>query len=963
MVLAFLSAMPSVSMAEDEVNQVPYSETFDTQEAFDKFMVLDNNYDYSTWEWDDEKMSARYSYDSSYDADDWLLTPMIRLNPGQYVISYKATNYVGRRASYDEKLATAYGIGTDPSKYTELLPTTVISHGDTLIQHEITVSEVEDVRIGFHALSDAGQYYLWIDDINVKAAAKDATPDSVTALTATAAPKGALNATLSFTAPAKASNGNDLTSLTKIEVLRNDTALIKTIDAPQPGTAYTVNDASPVNGFNKYTVTAYNETGKGVSASVSCFVGQDVPLKPENIAVKDNFDGSLKLTWDAPQGEKGKNGRYVNPDALLYKVYEVQGQQLNLLADSVENHELTINVDNDDQQFRYYQVSALTTGGESDMDMSNEIITGASYKLPFTESVNDGKTSMLWWTEHLGYTNFIQASGSKDADGTNGYFAWYPYGDSQAWLNTGKVSVSDASNPQLVFNYYALCGKANQLKIEVMRDFLNTDTVLTIDMASLAGTDGWRKASVDLAPYKDSHYIIVKFHGISRNTADETMALDNIRLYDAPAVDLSARLIGPSEVNVNDKAALTVAVTNNGSEDISNANVKLYKGSELINEWNDLSVSALADTLLTYEYQTVMPDKAALDFNAVVTADKDADNSNDKSNVVTVKVVKPDMQTASNLTASKGNDGVELSWQAPDFGDGTVTDGFEKYGANTITGFGDWSTIDADGAKTLSVDEFDFPAMGEPFAYLCFNPGACGIDTYTNAEFAAHSGNQYMASFMNDPINYSDVQNDDWLVSPELIGEGQTVKFWAKSMLDGEFAESFEVRYSLTDTARTSFTLLDTHANIGADWTEYTAQLPEGAKYFAIRCISDQKFIFCVDDATFRQKIPEVLGYNIYRGNTFIGSVDGSTESYVDSEGNVGDDYYVTVIYAKGESDVSNEATVTDGIETISGNDSNSASGRGVYTISGIHVADSLGNVHNLKPGLYIVNGRKVIVR
>ena len=55
-----------------------------------------------------------------------------------------------------------------------------------------------------------------------------------------------------------------------------------------------------------------------------------------------------------------------------------------------------------------------------------------------------------------------------------------------------------------------------------------------------------------------------------------------------------------------------------------------------------------------------------------------------------------------------------------------------------------------------------------------------------------------------------------------------------------------------------------------------------------------------------------VTGYNIYRDGGLIGTVDSTVTSYTDNNAADGDHtYYVTVVYAQGESDLSNPATPT----------------------------------------------------
>lgn len=96
---------------------------------------------------------------------------------------------------------------------------------------------------------------------------------------------------------------------------------------------------------------------------------------------------------------------------------------------------------------------------------------------------------------------------------------------------------------------------------------------------------------------------------------------------------------------------------------------------------------------------------------------------------------------------------------------------------------------------------------------------------------------------------YEAPQNDDWAISPELSGNAQTITFWASS-LDPEFLETFQVLYSSTNKETASFTQIGEDYNT-TGWKEYSVELPAGAKYFAIRCITWDSGMFMIDDVTY----------------------------------------------------------------------------------------------------------------
>ena len=67
-------------------------------------------------------------------------------------------------------------------------------------------------------------------------------PAAVSDLKAEADPSGALKAVISATAPTHSASGDTLTSLTKIEIARNDT-LVQTLTDVAPGKAFSWEDS------------------------------------------------------------------------------------------------------------------------------------------------------------------------------------------------------------------------------------------------------------------------------------------------------------------------------------------------------------------------------------------------------------------------------------------------------------------------------------------------------------------------------------------------------------------------------------------------------------------------------------------------------------------------------------------------------------------------------------------------
>ena len=83
------------------------------------------------------------------------------------------------------------------------------------------------------------------------------------------------------------------------------------------------------------------------------------------------------------------------------------------------------------------------------------------------------------------------------------------------------------------------------------------------------------------------------------------------------------------------------------------------------------------------------------------------------------------------------------------------------------------------------------------------------------------------------------------------------MRFYAKS---GDFAQGvdkYEVLYSATTVSPSAFTALSEVVTTGNTWELHEVTLPANARYFAIRCVSDDGFVLMVDDLEFIEIPPK----------------------------------------------------------------------------------------------------------
>src|SRR5690554_2099496 len=260
-------------------------------------------------------------------------------------------------------------------------------------------------------------------------------------------------------------------------------------------------------------------------------------------------------------------------------------------------------------------------------------------------------------------------------------------------------------------------------------------------------------------------------------------------------------------------------------------------------------------------------------------------------------------------------------------------DSFEEYADFSTDSVGDWVLVDVDQATyNYTIEGATFPNQGEIPSYIVFNPIAVSLE---NAD--AKTGSKYMAAF----ASYEDiggaplaVTQSDWLISPEiqLGGEGNVVSFWAKSHTLQYGAERFNVLVSTGSVNPEDFTQISSGAYTEAsfeEWTEYSYDLSgyEGeAVRVAIQCVSNDSFIFVVDDFK------------------VVTTDDSSTDNFAKLGLNV---------FPNPVSDIVNITSPEANIEMVTITDLN---GRTVKSINFNNVAETTIDASDLASGIYLMN-------
>lgn len=963
---------------------VPYFEDFKTASVFDLFTVINVNNDSvnaydsqrgnyqtpSTWECINDYYSGepvvRYHYNKNNAADDWLITPPIKLKAGHsYTFSIAAAN---ASRYYPERFEVKMGRGTTVEAMTKDVigstdvkdPTFTDFTGTTGV-----IAEDGEYNFGIHAISDAYEEYLTIDSITVRAEALPTSPDSVTNLVIKPSAPGSLIADNSFNAPAKTISQETLSSLSKIEISRNG-KIIRTLTGIAPGQSVSIKDTSDYTGYNEYIFLPYTGDEFGRANTTTVYLGYDAPMRPVN-AVAIDQQNSVLLKWD-PVTELGARNGYVDPAKVEYNILDFGGtlpDTLTTLTGKTQ-YQLDINTDEGNPRIIQYAVNASNEAGSSAY-ASMTLTVGKPYDLPFTESFANGGRERYWSVSTNGGSNHFTPTEDKAADGDNGATSFTPDNDGdESTLHSGKISLGGAVNPELFFSHLSTPGKNTKLLIEVEKPDGSVDVVDSINYSTMTGAEQWNREKVSLAAYKDLRYVIIAFHVIGE--AGVETDVDNIVIENILPHDLTATLTASRYATKGQKAKASLVVANKGDDIVSEYTATFYKGNVAIVDTTMRKQLAQGenDTIDIEIPTNVFDNGNSLTVKAVVNYEADENTANNTAQTA-VALKQSSVPTVQNLKGTSTNGKATLTWEAPSATSYTETETFDYYEPWSIE-IPEWTMVDGNKAKTGGISGLpSYKHEGDPYAFIVFNPEELfpGIST-TEPHIAAHSGNQYLASpYETNPIFGGYVNANNWIISPELNSEKQTINFYARNMVEtdgsgnitNDDAETFRIRYSTEGTDTASFKTLSTQEVSGGEWKQFEAELPEGTKYFAIQQITTARktFLFAVDDITYRRGIGKPVGYNIYEDGKLVGST-----TTLDTEANItSGNFAVTAVYADGTESEPVSVAVATGINKVLTDGSKPVD---IYTIDGKLVRRSATSTRGLQPGVYVIGGTKVSV-
>lgn len=972
------------------VKYPPYIETFETKDPFtNDYTFIGSGKGDNKWTYYKSKKIVRAYYDFDYPKDEWLITPAIMLEAGKkYKFSF--LTYTGSN-SYEEHLEVFMGNECSVAGMTDkIVDKTWADKTEQTVEVMVEPAETGKYYFGFHACSDADCHYIYIDDISVSAPTGENVPMAPSDLTVTPGEDCAKSATVSFTAPTMSIKGSALESLDKIEIYR-ETALVNTIENPEPGKEYSYVDEVPGSTTYTYAVYAYNSDGMGNPAKASAYVGIKAPEAPGSVTLTEtSTPGTVTIDWEP--SATYFDGTPINPEFVQYAIRQGKSIIVQGLTEPTYTFKA---LEPEQQNFLQFEVVAVTEGGTSASGtFSNVLLCGSPQPAPYSESFKNGYTQTPIATQSVSGDGSWKTCSDKSfaqissQDGDNGYlsFAAANAGASAAML-TGRYSLEGITGAALTF-YTLPVGdiSQNQNTIKVSVDDGNGWVdIKEIVMKDLFDQQKWNKVTVPLSQY-DGKTIQLKITFINNSyvySYIDNIVLGGIDMHNLTPMSVNA----PYMVSPGEEFDVSVYIANNGI-----ATTGKYQVYLLLNEEEVASMEGDAQecgTLARFDFKQTLGITGEREniYRATVEYDKNpADVFNESEGVMTT-VTMPLVPAVSDLDGSSDPEGIILEWSEPDASEAApaaVCEDFESYPSWTYgAAIGNWEMIDGDGSVIGGPSQYGFPGIpgiGQgKLAYFLIDNSWEGISGY--ASYGSHSGSKFISSM----YCYDGNQNDDWIISPELYGGHQIVSIWARSF-DARYPEAIEVLYSTGGRDRADFKHAVSVDPLPEEWTEVRAVMPAGTKYFALRTVSFDAFMMFADDFSYIPAgTPENLsltGYNIYRDGEKITDSPVSDRRYTDRTADFDDHtYFVTAVYSdKGESPASNivSARRSSGLDNLETGTMKVLAAGGKLIVKGAHgtvtVTDAAGRLLHISngeesfsieaaPGVYLLKDRQRTVK
>lgn len=526
-----------------------WQQTFDNEESLSSFTIVDGNSDGTTWKWSEKRQLALYNGDKCVNtADDWLYSPALILSKDKvYKFKYNARSF----ENCDNETLGVYlgGAAMAESMTAELMaPQRLqanVKKGN--MERVIRVEADGTYYIGFHAMSEASQGYVMVDDITLEELCAASCP-AAGEIAVAAGEQGRIAADILAVAPSHDLSGAPLQGNVSLKLRRckHDHYTqqpcecvweeIWSKDNVKPGAEDIISDTNAESGFFTYRLVAVNENGEGLSADYNVVVGYDLPRAVSDITLTRAVNGDATVTWTP--SKIGVNDGYVSTKDLRYNIAVAMANDWYVLEEEWEGTSYTMQDlpwegEKGTYQFRIYPKNSIGSGESAE---SNFFTTGKPYPLPFKDSFDINNTPIeempIWIIPEVDFRHWsLMTDISQDNDKLCAVAYMESSGVTIDMLGA-EIDFSKAVEPELEFWYYHAPDYGSPtLQVVISPEYGPWEVAHEIKMNAAEATLEWTKVTVPLKDYAEYKWIQFGWRAKS-STPWDMLFVDNVTLSD-----------------------------------------------------------------------------------------------------------------------------------------------------------------------------------------------------------------------------------------------------------------------------------------------------------------------------------------------------------------------------------------------------------------------------------------------
>lgn len=365
---------------------------------------------------------------------------------------------------------------------------------------------------------------------------EDGAPHKVTGLTLTPDAMGELTATLNWTCPTTTYVGDELTEITKIEIYRNESLVDTLTEGVALGATMTWTDTISSSQECVYKIVPCNTIGSGLPATISAFVGRDIPAAVTLSDVTRKGNNAICLAWHPVKHSANKG--FLDLSTLTYKV--TRASDGTVLAENLTD--TTFTDESIVELGRYqYSVTASNADGVAESTLTGYIVNGPARDLPLAIDFTNEEESWLWSIADAdmdGQTYFWQYNPNFKDQGFFYYQCEYaPAGHADDWLLSPKYKFeADKAYKVLVTARPCNISRPEKMMLYLVKDYdLSTavslsDTIFVDGEEDATGETIMSQFRVNISPLDEAGEYSLAIRCVSDFTEAYWLALSHVEV-------------------------------------------------------------------------------------------------------------------------------------------------------------------------------------------------------------------------------------------------------------------------------------------------------------------------------------------------------------------------------------------------------------------------------------------------